>query len=71
MGSTEQQREHCSALLLLTLTMLQVTCRTANSWTEFYDKHYHIIQERYERLIGTITQSNHPEADSGRMNIDP
>ncbi len=51
--------------------MLQVPCKTANSWIEFYDKHYHVIQERYERLIGTITQSNHPEADPGRMNIDP
>ncbi|KAF8350119.1 hypothetical protein F5887DRAFT_1070332 [Amanita rubescens] len=46
-------------------------CKTANSWIEFYDKHYHVIQERYETLIGTIAQSNHPEADPGRMNIDP
>lgn len=27
------------------------SCKTANSWAEFYERHYNIIQERYTKLV--------------------
>ncbi|KAF8632545.1 hypothetical protein AX15_001760 [Amanita polypyramis BW_CC] len=41
----------------------KATCITANSWVEFYDRYYPVIQERYARLVGLEAQQNPTEND--------
>ncbi|KAK2461962.1 hypothetical protein APHAL10511_006425 [Amanita phalloides] len=46
----------------------KATCKTSNSWVEFYDHHYPIIQDRYTKLTELAAKQNPPNNDCGPVN---